>query len=123
MTDQRHALFARIVGDRLQVEIGGRLGEAEVVAMAEPIAVPALVPPLDEHAAEAVLRREVDILFGPRGRRAVVRPLGPAPRPADHSPPDAAIFHRLEPTDVAELVRSEERRVGKEWVSTVRSRG
>src|SRR3546814_9407762 len=100
MTDQRHALFARIVGDRLQVEIGGRLGEAEVVAMAEPIAVPALVPPLDEHAAEAVLRREVDILFGPRGRRAVVRPLGPAPRPADHSPPDADIFHRLEPTAV-----------------------
>src|SRR3546814_15275381 len=72
--------------------------------MAEPIAVPALVPPLDEHAADAVLRREVDILFGPRGRRAVVRPLGQAPRPADHSPPDADIFHRLEPTDVAELV-------------------
>src|SRR3546814_11004531 len=99
MTDQRHALFARIVGDRLQVEIGGRLGEAEVVAMAEPIAVPALVPPLDEHAAEAVLRREVDILFGPRGRRAVVRPLGPAPRP-----------------------RSEARREGQECVSTCRSR-
>src|SRR3546814_6626749 len=72
--------------------------------MAEPMSRPALVPPLDEHGAEAVLRREVDILFGPRGRRAVVRPLGPAPRPADHSPPDADIFHRLEPTDVAELV-------------------
>src|SRR3546814_18031152 len=99
--------------------------------MAEPIAVPALVPPLDENAAEAVLRREVDILFGPRGRRAVVRPLGPAPRPADHSPPDADIFHRLEPTDVAELVgfvevefevRSEERCVGEACVRSFRSR-
>src|SRR3546814_12391058 len=78
VADQRHALFARIVGDRLQVEIGGRLGKAEFVAMAEPVAVPALVPALDEHAAEPVLRGEFDILPGALGRRALVRPLGPA---------------------------------------------
>src|SRR3546814_9467608 len=72
MADQLDALLAPVIGDRLQVEIGRRLCETELVAMAEPIAVPALVPTLDEHAAEAVLRREVDILLRPLGRRAML---------------------------------------------------
>src|SRR3546814_18174100 len=73
--------------------------------MAEPIAVPALVPTLDEHAAEAVLRREVDILLRPLGRRAMLGAFGPAPVAADHAPPDDEIFHRLEPVYVATIVR------------------
>src|SRR3546814_5632476 len=68
--------------------------------MAEPIAVPALVPALDEHAAEAVVRREVDILLRPPGRRAMLGAFGPAPVAADHPPPDADVFHRLAAADV-----------------------
>src|SRR3546814_5346363 len=94
MADQLDALLAPVIGDRLQVEIGRRLCETELVAMAEPIAVPALVPTLDEHAAEAVLRREVDILLRPLGRRAMLGAFGPAPVAADHAPPDSDIFHR-----------------------------
>src|SRR3546814_3878994 len=74
-------------------------------SMAGPIACPALVTSLDEHAAEAVLRRECDRLLRPLGRRAMLGAFGPAPVAADHPPPDADIFHRLEPADVAELVR------------------
>src|SRR3546814_3636821 len=97
MADQLDALLAPVIRDLLLVEVGRRLCETELVAMAEPIAVPALVPTLDEHAAEAVLRREVDILLRPLGRRAMLGAFGPAPVAADHAPPDADIFHRLEP--------------------------
>ena len=99
MADQGDALLARIVGDRFQVEVGRWLREVERPA------VPAGVPPLDEHAAETMLRGEIDILPGARGGRAMIRPLAPTPRPADHAPPDADIFHRLHPAHIAELVR------------------
>src|SRR3546814_10453762 len=79
MADQRHALLSRVIGDRLQVEIGIGFGETELVAMAEPIAVPALVPTLDEHAAETVPCREVAKLLRPHGRRAILGPPGPPP--------------------------------------------
>ena len=105
MTDQRHALALRIIGHRREVEIRGRLGKAEFVAMAEPVSVPALVPAFDQNSAEPVFRGKIDIVLGPLGRGAVLRPLGPAPVPADHAPPDPDIFHRLHPTDVPELVR------------------
>src|SRR3546814_4509234 len=95
MADQLDALLAPVIGDRLQVEIGRRLCETELVAMAEPIAVPALVPTLDEHAAEAVLRREVDILLRPLGRRAMLGAFGPAPVAADHAPPEDRKSTRL----------------------------
>ena len=104
MADQADALLSRIGGQARQVEIRRWLGEAEIVAMAEPFAVPALVPAFDQYAAEAMLRREVDILLRPLGRRPMFGAFRPGPVAPDHAPPDADIFGRREPADVAQLV-------------------
>ena len=73
--------------------------------MAEPVAVPAFVPALDQHAGKPVFRREIDRLDRPLRRRAVIGTFRPAPLAGNHAPPDADILLRLEPADIAELVR------------------
>jgi D-aminopeptidase len=105
MPDQSHAAFATVGDDRLEVEVRRRAGEVEVVAVAEPGAVPADVPALDQHAAEAMLRREVDVPLRIRRGRAVLRTGRPGGFLQMQFPPDADVLRRLEPADVAEHVR------------------
>ena len=57
---------------------GYGLGEAEILAVREPVAIPALVPAFDQHAAKAVWRREVDVALA--FRRWSRRASGPRPR-------------------------------------------
>src|SRR3546814_14544869 len=54
MADQLDALLAPVIGDRLQVEIGRRRFETELVAMPEPLAVSDLFPTLYAHHPAAV---------------------------------------------------------------------
>ena len=105
MTHQAHALLLRIGRERHDVEVRIRLGEAELVAPREPVAVPALVPALDQHAAETIVRREVDVALRLGRGRAVFRPGAPGLRTQVHAPPDADVLERLHPGHVAELVR------------------
>ena len=71
------AFRLRVRGQAHQVEVGNGLGEAEFIAVAEPVAVPALVPAFDEDAAKTVPGGEVDILLRVGSRRAMCRALGP----------------------------------------------
>ena len=104
VADQVHALRARVVGDRLEIEVGVGFCETEALAIREPVTVPTLVPALDEHAAETVLRGKVDVVFGVRGGRPMLRARSPAGCPQVHLPPDADVLIGLEPGNVAELV-------------------
>jgi hypothetical protein len=77
VADEPDALF-RVARDLGDIEIGIGLGEAEVPPLREPVAVPALVPALDQHAAEAVgFAAKSIIALGVGGGRAVLRPAVP----------------------------------------------
>ena len=105
VADEAHAAFARIRGHGFDVEI--RVGGAEVedLAVVEPVAVPAEVPTLDQHAAEAVVGGEVDVALGVGGGRAVLGPTAPGLDLDVHAPPDADVLAGLDPADVAQRVR------------------
>ena len=104
VADDFYALLASVGRDAFEIEIGIGSGEAVVPAGAEPVAVPTQVPALDQHPAEAMLRREIDVFDGVFGRGAVLRTRAPGLQVQVHLPPDADIFHRLEPADVAERI-------------------
>ena len=74
MADNPHAFAARISGNAREVEIRIGLGETEIVAPAEPIAVPADIPAFDQYALEAVTCRKVDHAPGIGSRCTVLRP-------------------------------------------------
>jgi hypothetical protein len=97
VTDQSDAFGAGIVCNRLEIEIGHRLRKAELVAVGEPVAIPALVPAFDQHAAEMMFRGEVHVLLGARRGRAVAGAFRPCPLARNHPPPDADILAGLEP--------------------------
>ena len=97
VADQLHALGLAVGADALDVEIGVGLGEAELVAVGHPVAVPALVPAFDQHPAETVLRGEVDVLDGIGRCRAVPGTAAPGGDALVHLPPDAHVLHGLEP--------------------------
>src|SRR3546814_507216 len=59
MADQLDPLRLAVARDLRKVEIGIGAGEAELVAIGDPVAVPTLIPPLDEHAVESILGGEV----------------------------------------------------------------
>ncbi len=105
MADQPHALLLRVRRERHDIEVRIRLGEAELVALGEPVAIPALVPAFDQHAAETMFRREVDVALRFGRGRAVFRAGAPGLRAEVHAPPDADVLERLHPGHVAELVR------------------
>src|SRR5690606_31137669 len=104
VADDLDALLAGVSRDALDIEVRVGFGEAVAPAGAEPLAVPADVPALDEHSAEAVLGGEVDVAHGVFGGRAVLGTRVPAAGLQVHVPPDADVLHRLEPADVAQLV-------------------
>ena len=104
MADQRHALFAAVVGDGFEIEIVIGLSEAEIFAIGEPVAVPAFIPAFDQQSGEAVCRRKVDHLPGIGVRRAVLGSGSPTLPIKVHTPPDADKFARMDPAYVAQLV-------------------
>ena len=105
MADQMHAFGQAIARDFLDIEIGIGFGKAEVRSIAEPVAVPTLVPAFDQDAAKAVLGGEIDIVLGMLRRRAVIGAAVPRPFVEVHRPPDADIFVGLHPAHIAQLVR------------------
>ena len=102
--DQAHALVAGIAGHRIQIEVRGCFGIAEVLTMAEPVAIPALVPTFDQYAAEVMLGRIIDVLLRTLGGGAMARAFRPGPVTADHAPPNADVAARLEPADIAQAI-------------------
>ena len=104
MADQRDALALGVRGDARKVEIGIGLGEAEVVAIGEPVPVPADIPAFDQHSGYFVIGGEIDQLERIGGGRAMLGARRPALRFEMHSPPDADIFARFHPTDVAQRI-------------------
>ena len=105
MDDQPHALRPGVPGDFRQVVIGIRLREREGVAVLDPVAVPAGVPPLDEHTAESVGGGEVDHPFRVGRRGSVLRSRAPGEDAQMHPPPDPDVLHRLDPVGLGESVR------------------
>ncbi len=105
VADQVHAALLRVGRDRLEVEVGRRLGEAEVAPVREPVAVPAAVPALDQDAAKSVGGGEVDVALRVRRGRAMPRSRAPGLRVEVQRPPDADVLVRLEPGHVAERIR------------------
>ena len=95
--DQPHALLFGIGGEHLGVEVFGRLREIHVVAVAEPVPVPADVPAFDQHVRNFVGGGEIDVLLDVDVSRAVLGPARPAPLTLDHVPPYADEFAGLEP--------------------------
>ena len=61
MHDELDALRVGVRGQAGQVVVGIRLGERERVAIGDPVAVPAGVPALHQHAADPVRRRKIDV--------------------------------------------------------------
>ena len=105
VADEPHASLARVRGEQRQVEVGIRLGEAEVLAVRDPVAVPALVPAFDQHAAEAVLRGEVDVALHVGVVGAVLLAAAPGGAVEVHLPPDADVLADVDPRGVGEPVR------------------
>src|SRR5690606_33078586 len=104
VADQVHALAGGVSGQFRQVEVRGGAGEVEAPAVGEPVAVPARVPAFHQHAAEAVLRGEVDVAAGIGGGRAVPGAGAPGLLLQVQRPPHAHVLGRLEPADVADGV-------------------
>ena len=102
--DQPHTFLAAVVCYRLDIEIRIGFRKTEQVTVVEPFAIPAGVPPLDQHAIEAVLRGEIDIALGFFRRRTVFGPGAPRPFPDVHRPPDTHVLARLHPGHVAQDV-------------------
>ena len=100
--DQLHAFGVGVAGQLGEVVVGIALREREGVAVLDPVAVPPHVPSLDEHAADPVGRGKVDVAFGIRSRRAVLRSRAPRHRVDVHAPPDADVLHRLDPVGVGD---------------------
>src|SRR6202008_4818505 len=92
MADEPDAALARIGGDRRGVEVRARFREAEFAALPQPVAAPAAVPTLDQHAAEAVDRGEVDVPLRVRGGRTVARTGTPGLGVEVQRPPDADVL-------------------------------
>ena len=105
MADQPHASFQAVFGDRLDIEVGIGIGEAEDCAVVKPVAVPARVPTFNEYAVEAVLCREIDVAFGLLGGCAVIATGPPGLLLDVPRPPDANVLPGFDPGDVTELVR------------------
>ena len=73
MTDDPHAALAGVGRHAFEVKIRIRLREAEILAIAEPVGVPANVPAFDENAGETVAGRKIDVAKGCFGGRSVAR--------------------------------------------------
>ena len=90
--------------DRIHVEIRIGLCEAEFVAIGGPIAIPALVPALDQHAVEAVFGREIHVALGVAGGGPMLGAAFPSGFVDVHFPPDTHEFSGLDIGHAAELV-------------------
>ena len=97
MGDDAHATLAGIAAQALQVVVGIGLSEREAVAMLGPVGVPAVVPALDKHAAQAMLGGKIDVALGVLGRGTVALTLRPGPHLFLQGPPDAHILGGLQP--------------------------
>ena len=62
VADQAHVLRLGVGREFLDVEIGVGLGEAELLAIAEPVTIPAHVPAFHQYAVQTIFGREVDVL-------------------------------------------------------------
>ena len=105
VADEVDAFRLGVVGELGEIEIGIRFGEAELVAVLDPVAVPTLVPAFDQHAVEAVLGGEVDVALGVGGGGAVLVAGAPGRFVEMHLPPDADVLAGLDPAGVLELAR------------------
>ena len=105
MTDEAYTFLTGIVSQLLQVIIRIRFGEAEGIAVLRPVAVPAVVPTLNKHTAEAVLGGKVDIAHGVGGGCPVFGTLCPSILFHVHAPPDADVASRFYPGSVFQLTR------------------
>ena len=105
VADQFHALLGGVAGNGFDVEVRIGLREADPVRVFGPLAVPADVPPLDQHALDAVFRGEVDVTFRVFGRGAVAGSLRPGLLKEMHRPPDADIFGGADPRGVLDAAR------------------
>ena len=104
MADQGDALGPGIGGKAVCIEILGRLREVHFIAIAEPVAVPADIPALDQHGGDAAGGGEIDIAADIGGGGAMFGAARPAPFALDHVPPDADELARLDPRNIAQLV-------------------
>ena len=100
--DQLHTLLMGVARDLREIVIGIGSREREGVAVLNPVAVPADVPALDQHAAQSVGGGEVDVAFRVRGGRAVFGPRAPGHGADVHAPPDAHVLHRFDPARALE---------------------
>ena len=72
MADQLHALLLRVGRQRPKSKSGYGSVKLNSSPSREPVAIPALVPAFDQHAAEAIGRGEVDVAARLGGGRAVL---------------------------------------------------
>src|SRR3989449_381173 len=103
--DQLHTLGVGVAGQLGQVVVGIALRERERVAVLDPVAVPAHIPSLDQHAADPVRRGKIDVTLRIRGGRPMFRSRAPRHRPDVHPPPDADVLHRLDPVGARDDAR------------------
>ena len=73
--------------------------------MLGPVSIPAVVPALDQHAAQTMTGSEVDVALGIGGGGAMALTLGPGPLLFLHSPPDSHILGRLQPRGILNFAR------------------
>ena len=105
VANQCHAQFPAVGGDGGDVEVIVGGGELEILAIAEPIAIPAHIPTLHQHAVEAVAGGEIHVGLGVGGGGPMLRAGAPGVGVQVHAPPDADVFPRPGPTDIRQPVR------------------
>ena len=101
------ALGGGVFHDGVEVIVRVGLSEAEALAILHPVAVPAEVPAFDQHAAEVVRRREIDVALRALGGGTVAfriqRIVVPCVKELMQNPPDADVFAGLDPRRVFDL--------------------
>ena len=101
VADDFDAPLGGIARHLIHVEVG--IGPREVERLAAAPALPAFVPPLEQHPLDVVRRGEVDVALGILGRGAVAFVHRPALDPEVHAPPDADVLHRTNPARVLDF--------------------
>ena len=105
VSDKADAFFLAIGNQHVDIEISGWLGKVHIIAITEPVAVPAHIPTLDEQVGDLVGCSKINVAFHIFVGGTMLGTACPAPFAFDHVPPDARKFARLDPADVAQFVR------------------
>ena len=95
MGDNSYAFRTCITLQRLQIVVGIGLGKRKLIAFFCPIAIPTIIPSLNQHTLHTMCSCEIDVSTSISRGGTMLRTLRPSHSIHVHSPPDAHILTRL----------------------------